>query len=113
MREELELFLIYVVNSLSKLHILLFFYHNRGLLDTVEGLVMKTGLDKREAKETLEALLFSEIVSKHNGSGETLWFYNPSQRKEALVEEVVSLYSTPQGKEKILNTLVRYLITQR
>lgn len=107
MRKELKLFLIYIVNSLSKLHILLFFYHNRGLLDTVEGLVIKTGLEKGEIEESLEALVSSEIVSKRNDGCETLWFYSRSQRKEALIKELVSLYSTPQGKEGILNILVK------
>jgi len=107
MRTELKLFLIYIVNSLSKLHILLFFYHNRGLLDTVDGLAIKTVLEKREVKESLEALVSSEIVSKRNSTGEVIWFYNPSQRKEALVEELVNVYGTPQGKEGVLNILIK------
>jgi len=50
--------------------------------------------------------MLSEIVSRRKDKGETLWFYNPSQRKEAVIEELVSLYSTPMGKEEILNVLV-------
>lgn len=103
---ELELFLLHVINSLSKLHILLFLYHNPGLLDTEEGLIKKTGLEKGEAKDSLESLLLSEVVSRHTDNGEVLWFYNPSQRKKGLIEEIVSIYSTPQGKEEILNTLI-------
>lgn len=106
MQEELEMFIKYAVSSLSKLHLLLFFHRNRSLLDTVDGITKKTGLEKEEAKEALMDLLLSDIVSRYSRRGEIFWFYNPSQEKEALVEEIVSLYNSPRGKELILNALV-------
>lgn len=113
MREELEMFIKYVVSSLSALHLLLFLYRNRSLLNTIEGITEKTGLEKEEAETTLEALLLSEIVSKHGGDEDTVWVYNPSRTKEGMVEEVAFMCESDQGSEIVLNTLVRCLISRR
>jgi hypothetical protein len=95
MQEELEMFIKYAASSLSKLHLLLFFHRNPNLPDTVDGITKKTGLKKEETKEALMDLLLSDIVSRYSRRGEIFWFYNPSQDKEALVEEIISLQYSP------------------